>query len=121
MCTRFSAFLLIFCSLSASLSSLFVFAGFEMNLGYIAKELCVNKNKPQLHCNGKCYLMRKLKQAEEKEQKQSLKVQLQYTFATRTFNFRQYAYRTINFHIPLSTGVPQSNLKAIFHPPKYGC
>ena len=34
---------------------------------YIAEFLCINKDKPELHCNGKCYLMRKL--AEHNEQK----------------------------------------------------
>jgi hypothetical protein len=27
-----------------------------INYDYIAKELCINKNKPVLACNGKCYL-----------------------------------------------------------------
>jgi len=43
---------------------------FKMNQEYIAATLCENKDKPQLHCNGKCVLSQKLKQAEEKEQKQ---------------------------------------------------
>ena len=29
---------------------------------------CINKAKPQLHCNGKCQLMKKLKQEEKKDQ-----------------------------------------------------
>ena len=61
------AHILICCTLVANLGQLFVYAGFELNQGYIAAELCVNRDKPQLHCNGKCYLMRKLKQAEQKE------------------------------------------------------
>lgn len=32
--------------------------------------------RPQLHCNGKCYLMKKLKQADESEKKQAEKNQL---------------------------------------------
>ena len=34
---------------------------------YIAEYLCINKDRPELQCNGKCYLMRKL--AEQNEQK----------------------------------------------------
>lgn len=37
----------------------------------ITQKLCVNKNKPQLHCNGKCYLSKQLKKAAENEKKQS--------------------------------------------------
>ncbi len=42
---------------------------YQVNKSYIAKELCINKNRPQLHCDGKCFLAKKLKAEEEKEQK----------------------------------------------------
>lgn len=36
---------------------------------YIAEFLCVNKDKPELDCDGKCYLMQQLaKQNDEKRQ-----------------------------------------------------
>ncbi|MGN6800790.1 MAG: hypothetical protein ACTHJN_02725 [Ginsengibacter sp.] len=41
-------------------SSLFIEADFYANQSYIAKNLCVNRNKPMMHCNGKCYLAKKL-------------------------------------------------------------
>lgn len=34
---------------------------------YIVKELCVNKNKPELQCNGKCYLIKELSKTSESE------------------------------------------------------
>lgn len=37
------------------------------NYEYIAKELCINKAKPQMHCNGKCHLMKQLAQSSETE------------------------------------------------------
>lgn len=36
-----------------------------INYDYIANELCVNKAKPQMHCNGKCHLMKELAKAAE--------------------------------------------------------
>ena len=36
-----------------------------INYDYIANELCVNKEKPQMHCNGKCHLMQELAKAAE--------------------------------------------------------
>jgi hypothetical protein len=40
-----------------------------INEDYIAEFLCVNKDKPELKCNGKCYLMQMLKeQQDNKEQ-----------------------------------------------------
>ena len=35
---------------------------------YIAKVLCINKEKPQLKCNGKCHLSKQLKAEIEEEQ-----------------------------------------------------
>lgn len=35
------------------------------NKEYIARELCVNKAKPKLHCDGKCCLAKKLQKLEE--------------------------------------------------------
>ncbi|MES2277359.1 MAG: hypothetical protein V4592_15135 [Bacteroidota bacterium] len=59
--------LLIFCTLATNFTKLFVFAGFEMNQKYIASSLCENRDKPWMHCNGRCYLMKKIKLAEDKE------------------------------------------------------
>jgi hypothetical protein len=33
----------------------------------ISKTLCENRNKPKLHCNGKCYLAKQLKKEEKKD------------------------------------------------------
>ncbi|MEY3956556.1 MAG: hypothetical protein RLZ73_1011 [Bacteroidota bacterium] len=42
-------------------------AYYRINRDYIAENLCVNRDKPMLNCNGQCYLAKKLKAAEEKE------------------------------------------------------
>lgn len=52
-----------------------VFAGFAMNQSYIASKLCENRDRPWMHCEGKCYLAKKLKQVEEKEKKHDQEVQ----------------------------------------------
>lgn len=33
---------------------------YAVNYDYIANVLCINKGKPELHCNGKCYLSKQL-------------------------------------------------------------
>lgn len=48
-------------------SSFIVKIDFYMNQSYIAKNLCVNREKPMMHCNGKCYLSKKLKQQEKQD------------------------------------------------------
>jgi len=113
--------LLVFSLLSANLSGLFVYLGFEANQSYIAKELCENKDKPQLHCEGKCFLKKKLKQAQEKEQKQerqSQKLQIQDAVVSTPLTFKQYAFAETALHIPFSTGMPKNIKNSIFHPPQ---
>jgi hypothetical protein len=50
-------------------SKWFVVIEYKLNKDFIAKNLCVNKAKPKLHCNGKCQMMKKL--AEEEKQNSS--------------------------------------------------
>lgn len=117
-----TAILLLLSLLTVNFSNAFVFAGFEINQKYIAEKLCLNKDKPELHCNGNCYLMKKLKQAQDKEQKQERQAQktpIQDAIVVSALEFKQYAFAEIHFHIPLSTGMPQSVLNAIFHPPQF--
>lgn len=33
---------------------------YQLNIDYIVEKYCVNKERPQLKCNGKCYLAKKL-------------------------------------------------------------
>ncbi|MBL1408837.1 MULTISPECIES: hypothetical protein [Sphingobacterium] len=39
---------------------------------YLAK--CINKDRPQLHCNGQCVLMKKIREKEKQETKKNLVV-----------------------------------------------
>jgi hypothetical protein len=67
MLKRAFAISLLIVLITTSFSRLFVFAGFRANQKYIVTTLCENKNKPWMHCNGKCYLVKKLKQLEERQ------------------------------------------------------
>jgi len=67
MLNRVTSIVLLVALLSANFSRLFVYAGFELNKEYIATQLCENRDKPLLHCNGHCYFMKKIKQAQEKD------------------------------------------------------
>ena len=43
----------------------FVYLDFELRKEYIIKNLCENRFKPQLHCDGKCYLSKQLHKVAE--------------------------------------------------------
>lgn len=38
---------------------------YMVNYDYIVNTLCENKDKPEMHCNGKCYLTKELAKASE--------------------------------------------------------
>ena len=44
-----------------------VLIDFTINHEYIAKVLCINKDKPEMKCNGKCHLAKQLNKTETKE------------------------------------------------------
>jgi hypothetical protein len=63
--------ILLLCSLSVHCAGrLGIVAGWWLNQDYIARVLCINRDKPQLKCNGKCHLRQQLKAVEEAERKQ---------------------------------------------------
>jgi hypothetical protein len=70
-------------------------AYFKLNRDYIAKVLCENRERPQMHCNGKCYLAKKLKQQQEKQDKEtSEKVQNTPIIQLFTSPFHSYSFET---------------------------
>lgn len=73
MLKRYIAWFLIFAVFTANCARLFVYAGFKLNQNYIAAKLCENRDKPGIHCNGKCYFMKKIRQAEENERNKATK------------------------------------------------
>jgi hypothetical protein len=75
MIRRIIALALLLAMLSPILAKLFVYAEFKSNQEYIAATLCENRDRPELNCEGKCYLMKKLKAAEDKEKKQENQAQ----------------------------------------------
>lgn len=45
------------------------YAKYLLNKEYIANELCVNKDVPMMHCNGKCHLAKMIKEQQTQEEK----------------------------------------------------
>lgn len=122
---RLFAFCLLTALISSCFSRFFALAAFEANQKYIAENLCVNKSRPWLHCNGHCYFMKKVHQAEENEKKEAARNNLsrtevsffqepfQFVFipsvdlTAGTNSFFFYTYRYSNHY-----------LDSIFRPPK---
>jgi len=40
---------------------------YAVNYDYISTVLCINKSKPELHCNGKCYVSKELSKTNDSD------------------------------------------------------
>jgi len=105
-----------------SLSSAIIIAGYAINKAYITKAFCENKDKPMMHCNGKCHLKKQLNEEHSKNPSSSPN-------NSKEQNELQYVdnhFKTIIVppqffsHIPGNIGIlpPSPPSTAIFHPPK---
>jgi hypothetical protein len=54
--------------LSSQLKQLAIYTNFKFNQGFIARVLCINQDKPEMKCNGKCHLKKQLKEADDIDQ-----------------------------------------------------
>lgn len=45
-----------------------IYLDFELRRDYIVKNLCINRDRPELKCDGKCYLSKRIAAAQEKEE-----------------------------------------------------
>lgn len=123
MLNRLIAIVVLVTLIGANLSRFMVYASFEANQKFIAENLCENKSRPWMHCNGHCYLMNKLKQTEEKEKKQERAEQ-----KNRYHEVLPNEKLTIAFKVPVSRMnypecFPENTVQrsfAIFHPPRIG-
>lgn len=49
------------------------YLNYELNKEYIKENLCINRDKPEMHCEGKCYLQSQIqKEMQQQEQKEPL-------------------------------------------------
>ncbi|MEP5255173.1 MAG: hypothetical protein ABJQ39_08965 [Winogradskyella arenosi] len=49
-----------------------VIVHFKLNQKVIAKQFCVNQDKPELQCNGQCFLHKELKETEHSDSKKTI-------------------------------------------------
>jgi hypothetical protein len=123
MLKKVTVLLLVVSMIASNFSRMFIYAGFELNRNYIATHLCENRDKPWLHCNGKCYFMKKIRQVEEKEknsERQSQKNLFQEALFTRKPVFRFYSQLLQVIQVPnRRLALPNVDLP-IFQPPQIG-
>jgi hypothetical protein len=99
-----------------------IVAQYYANKDYIAKNLCENRDKPQLHCEGKCCLKKRLAK-ESKEQAPASKNQkgeqvVNLFYSDTRFELRPYAAIPVQHQYSrFQNNYTGSFNRAIFHPP----
>jgi len=101
------------------------FLEYVVNYDYIVKELCENKEKPQLQCNGKCHLKKELAKSAADEQspadkKQNSKQEIEVLFYQETpIVFQKmpivFTYKKVN--ASYQNFYALTAIQSTFHPP----
>ena len=93
---------------------------YQLNIDYIIETYCVNKDKPQLQCNGKCHLAKQLQitdaNTSEEQSSFNLVYQAFYPLYFQVNTLEQIQQVCLIDH--LNDWCYQSNLKHTYH---YNC
>ena len=114
--------LLIFLTASLVFNQSFIILNFHLNQSYITANFCENKNKPELACNGKCSLVKKLNAEERNEQNNPVNLKVlpaitlfaKSSFANYNRLFISISKQVLPNHM---SGKPTDRSIPIFHPP----
>jgi hypothetical protein len=117
------AFFILISFVAQTFSQTFIVADYYINTAAFAKN-CENKAKPKLKCNGRCQMMKKLKQEEKKDQQNPERKinRKNITISSRSFFATVQVvscHFTISFPVA-NSGIPTGRSSDIFHPPQAG-
>lgn len=115
--------MLIVNTLGSALFVPLIYLDFNVRQDYIAKVLCINRDKPMLNCNGSCVLAQKLKQAQEQDESSkniTQKLEISFFFAQCPQYKINNSSRELStpFNIFIIANYSKGHLHAIFHPPQ---
>lgn len=115
-------FLLLGLLLFQNSGRLIVLAWFKLYQPEIVRTLCENRDRPQLHCDGKCVLAKKLAAADQQQQSARWE-QLTEVSVFMAPQVPVYAFAPASLPLadaplrPYRAGVPPSPILPFFHPP----
>ncbi len=101
----------------------FISLNFYVNQNYVASKLCENRSKPDMHCNGKCQLQKKINNeaAKDKQNPERRNEKSNEVISSRTF----FATLTLPLAISIKknyltapAGTPVDQSSQFFHPPE---
>lgn len=93
---------------------------FKVNQSYIASALCENKDKPQMHCNGRCHLKKELDRDAQQDQNNNNnkeKYEVMFVEAIQSFDAAPLPDQ-ITFISFYKAPHPDTLVSSVFHPPQ---
>jgi hypothetical protein len=120
----FFSYLLISLVLLQTFSREVLVVDFTLHRATITARFCVNKARPQLHCDGKCYFAKQLKKQEDRESK--LAGPLKERLEMLPVAFRslvpvapvRWASQPVGYGPYRSAWVPTNASQGVFQPPQ---
>ena len=104
------------------------FLEYIVNYDYIVKELCENKEKPVLKCNGKCHLMKELAKTVEddkntsSDKKQNVKQKIEVLFYQDFKSLscsNSYVFTNNKINSVYQNLYALTEIQSTFHPPTF--
>lgn len=120
----FFSYLLISLVLLQTFSREVLVVDFTLNRATITARFCVNKARPQLHCDGQCYFAKKLKQQEDRENKAPNPLKEQLEMLPVAFQSlvpaapRRWASAPVGYGTWRPVEVPVRAAQGVFQPPR---
>lgn len=93
---------------------------YELNIDYIIETYCINKEKPELQCNGKCHLAKQLQLTKSSDNNKSVNILIEAFFPVylHSFEFVDISI-TINYLEKESNSIYQNNYTHLIIPTIY--
>ncbi|WP_229239682.1 hypothetical protein [Echinicola soli] len=96
---------------------------YVLNKEYIAENLCINRDKPEMHCDGKCFLAEKLKEAQDQKEQQPGGIDFSRDFGIYILQENHFGFQGLKIPNNLPIAFYQGGncfhtSTDIFHPPK---
>ncbi len=98
---------------------------YQLNIDYIVDKYCVNKERPQLNCNGKCYLMSQIKTESQPSKENSDTIIITESFIPLFFQETTFRLEKIITNYNIAHNWKLHHLQflevsnSIDHPPQY--
>jgi hypothetical protein len=121
---RAAAFLLLLVFFAQAFNRYILVAGYYVNTSaYIAN--CVNKDRPWMHCNGRCQFCKKLRQQDNAEDKQTPERKSGNNWDESLYSSQSFTdFSALCFVVPTTRRFPEMSAakpvrmpRHLFHPP----